>query len=290
MQNDITVEEFAAADTQLIFHTPAVRTRIFIVVALMLALYDYALMLDYEASSVYLENTLVFRKDLPSLGFHQIKQIKCPLYYGWEVAASLIAVYCAEFTTIPIMAVAAGAPKSDQRLHLGPYVITPEDHTLLSGCYILRIKSIGGKIVHILMWLPSLVFETTLCAFMLYKAWTARYGKGSHDSLLIQIIIRDSITYFVTIFVVLLSNCLMWVYAPLPNGEVLLGLTIAVPSMMCSRLLLNMREAYFRTGDNRSRVLTHAPIEFIHGKTDRSAGSTSASNTVYDSSRQMSDH
>ncbi|KAF8574855.1 hypothetical protein K439DRAFT_1641916 [Ramaria rubella] len=94
-------------------------------------------------------------------------------------------------------------------------------------------------------WVPPLVFEAILCFLMLFKAWTL-YRRDWKDPLL-SVIIRDSVLYFLTMFAVLLGNCLFWALSgvvPSSLPDVAVNWSVAVPCALGSRLLLNIRERY----------------------------------------------
>jgi len=120
-----------------------------------------------------------------------------------------------------------------------------------TGCYTIVPH------LYFLGWIPSLLFETLLCLLMLYKAW--RTYKDDWRSPLMNLIIRDSVLYFLTFATVLLLNCLMWVLHPQVVAEVALGWELAVPCALGSRLLLNVRERYFKEETLASLSLSGIP-------------------------------
>jgi len=113
------------------------------------------------------------------------------------------------------------------------------DKLAIGGCFLVDAK--GPYFV----WIPALIFETILCLLMLYKAWGV-YTDNWRNPLLV-LLIRDSAIYFSTIFTVLLVNCLLW-GVPKPTALLFAATSwsIALPCTVGSRILLNLREEYFK--------------------------------------------
>jgi len=128
----------------------------------------------------------------------------------------------------------------------------PRPFPELAGCFV------GAQPpLYFLTWIPALAFESVLCFLMLYKAW--RMHKDEYSSALLNLIIRDSVLYFLTIFATLLLNCLIWALASENFLEIALGWAVALPCALGSRLLLNMRERMYR--EETSQRSPHAGIE-----------------------------
>ncbi|KAF8526778.1 hypothetical protein JB92DRAFT_1033847 [Gautieria morchelliformis] len=98
------------------------------------------------------------------------------------------------------------------------------------------------------VWVSPLICQTVLCLFMLHRAWRTYMQNG--NSPLFHLIVRDSILYFLTMFPIQLFNCLVNFFDSSSlagaGGPWASAVTIAV----ASRLLLNMREEYFRRQEN----------------------------------------
>lgn len=122
---------------------------------------------------------------------------------------------------------------------VGPDMLRPTGPDGVKECSVIILHSF-----YTLVWLPALVFEIILCLLMLYKAWKLHQSQGRIA--LLDALIRDSIIYFLSIFAVLLINCLFWILSPQNFFEVAVSWALAVPCAMGSRLLLNIRERYFR--------------------------------------------
>ncbi|KDN50696.1 hypothetical protein RSAG8_01194, partial [Rhizoctonia solani AG-8 WAC10335] len=75
---------------------------------------------------------------------------------------------------------------------------------------------------------------------MLYKTVGHIRSKVTHTPV-IQLFVRDGVAYFAVMFCTLLSNALIWLLAPPGLLEAGIGFAIAVPTVMTSRILLNLR-------------------------------------------------
>ncbi|KAF8532282.1 hypothetical protein JB92DRAFT_2844052 [Gautieria morchelliformis] len=103
----------------------------------------------------------------------------------------------------------------------------------MTGCFVPTTSILFG-----LSFVPTMLNEVILCLFMLYQAWITY--KVEYGSRLLKILIRDSVLYFSSIFVILLTNCLILFFAPRSLVVIGFGWMYAVPSAMGSRLLLSM--------------------------------------------------
>ncbi|PIL34689.1 hypothetical protein GSI_03469 [Ganoderma sinense ZZ0214-1] len=118
------------------------------------------------------------------------------------------------------------------------------------GCYYTGIFSISA-----FFWLPALVYEPTLFLMVLWKAreedWLDHfrgYGTGilnkgfRNPGKLVKVLARDSLIYFVGIFIELVINTVIWAHYN-RYINVVVPWSGALPSILGSRLFLRMREA-----------------------------------------------
>ncbi|KAF8512515.1 hypothetical protein JB92DRAFT_278202 [Gautieria morchelliformis] len=147
----------------------------------------------------------------------------------------------------------------------------PRPQGFLAGCFVSAQPPL-----YFLTWVPALVCESILCLFMLYKAWTMYMNK--HNSVLLSLIIRDSVLYFLTVFATLLINCLVWAFASQNFLEVALSWAVAIPCSLGSRLLFNMQERMARP-ETSQRVSTFVEMETfrVEAPPGLSVGSTRSS-------------
>jgi len=93
-------------------------------------------------------------------------------------------------------------------------------------------------------WIPMLAFETLLCGLALYKGYetfrssTSPYRSGQR---LVNILIRDSVLYFLIMFATYLTNLLVWITASQNLLEVPIGFSVALSCVMGNRVILNVR-------------------------------------------------
>jgi len=107
-----------------------------------------------------------------------------------------------------------------------------------------------------LFWIPSLCFEGVLCGMVLWKAVTD-YNILDFDRPRVSgedLIVRDSVVYFLAAFAAYLTNCLVWRYGDARMGEVTVGFTVAVPTITIQRLLLHMQQYICVEGSTKGRT------------------------------------
>ncbi|KAF8480652.1 hypothetical protein JB92DRAFT_3040277 [Gautieria morchelliformis] len=94
-------------------------------------------------------------------------------------------------------------------------------------------------------WIPPLLFESFLIFLMLLKGWWI-YRSGAGFSMF-PLIMRDSLLYFFTIFLAFVANTIIWALPARLHLDFQIGISwaIAIPCVMSSRLLLNMRERFY---------------------------------------------
>ncbi|KZP20977.1 hypothetical protein FIBSPDRAFT_954157 [Athelia psychrophila] len=115
-------------------------------------------------------------------------------------------------------------------------------------------------------WIPILAFESLLCGMSIFRGFQAFrqrqsvFQSGKH---LMTILLRDSIVYFLIIFVTYLVNCLLWATGAVGLLEIPVGFTMAMSCVMGSRLVLNIRfmKRELELGiHNRQRNILHLPF------------------------------
>ncbi|KAF7979487.1 hypothetical protein HWV62_42325 [Athelia sp. TMB] len=115
-------------------------------------------------------------------------------------------------------------------------------------------------------WIPIITFESLLCGMAILRAVQGfRHHEPSFISgtRLITILLRDSIVYFLIIFLTYLVNLLLWSTGILGLIEVPVGFTMAMSCVMGSRLVLNVRymKRELELGiHSRQRNILHIPF------------------------------
>ncbi|TCD67436.1 hypothetical protein EIP91_012408 [Steccherinum ochraceum] len=92
-------------------------------------------------------------------------------------------------------------------------------------------------------WIPILISETLLCGLALWRGlqnYFARtvYGSGQR---LMDILIRDSFSYFIILFAVYLCNTVIFITGTPAQLESAIGYSVAMSCVMGNRLCLNVR-------------------------------------------------
>ncbi|KDQ58700.1 hypothetical protein JAAARDRAFT_34546 [Jaapia argillacea MUCL 33604] len=96
-------------------------------------------------------------------------------------------------------------------------------------------------------WLPICAFESILFAFALWKGLSFFFSSGEKwtGGTLTYVLFRDSISYFFLILMACVTNAVVWLTLPSTWLEVPEGYVTATYCIMGSRLMLNMRDAYY---------------------------------------------
>jgi len=110
---------------------------------------------------------------------------------------------------------------------------------VFTGCYLVNVPRIA-----VFSSVAGLINETMLFVMMLYKAWAL--WRENRRSPLLRTILRDSLLYYSTMFLVLLLNVVIWEASPLSVYESAIVWEEAIPCAIGSRLLLNIRTYYHR--------------------------------------------
>jgi len=115
-------------------------------------------------------------------------------------------------------------------------------------------------------WIPILTFESLLCGMAIMrgvKAFRDQESSFISGTQLITILLRDSIIYFIIVFLTYLTNLLLWSTGAIGLIEVPVGFTMAMSSVMGSRLVLNVRfmKRELELGiQDRHRDILHIPF------------------------------
>jgi len=259
------------SDANLLFTASLTATRFSTFASLAFLVYDHVLTLDAEIEFVWRRAwsfgkvMFIFNRyfGLAVLAFNSIVHFYhspthsqfCEIFRAWTGIAVMLAVMSAEVILMAriyavydrskrvliIMAVlfAVNIMSSAMIIFLSPPGGTRSPPKALPGCFV-----VDQAASFFICWIPAFTFETILFSMMLYRGWGTLTGKLS--SPLMNVVIRDSIVYFIIIFAALFANCLTWALSPQTFNVELSGCwTIASSCAFGSRLLLNIRERYF---------------------------------------------
>ncbi|KAF9456716.1 hypothetical protein BDZ94DRAFT_1241328 [Collybia nuda] len=105
-------------------------------------------------------------------------------------------------------------------------------------------------------WIPILFFESLLCSLALYKGFetfrsaSSAFRSGRH---LVDILVRDSVLYFLIMFATYLTCLLIWITARQTLLEIPIGFSVALSCVLGNRVILNVREVNRELEQARSR-------------------------------------
>ncbi|KAF8492111.1 hypothetical protein JB92DRAFT_3004519 [Gautieria morchelliformis] len=214
------------------------------VAALTMITYDYAITFDDEFEFVWKRPwslgkiLFLFNRYFGLLTFLSIW-----MAFSFGPSSPIYAVYnCSRRLLLIMIAFLVAAIASSSWLAISTLpTIAPMMVSNTPGCTLN-----GATPPHALFfWIPFLIFETFLVALMLCKGWRVYRSEGG--SRLLHLIIRDRYAYMASgpIFMALLANCIVWA-TPSLDPRTVACFAIALPCAMGCRLLLNMRESFYK--------------------------------------------
>ncbi|KAG1772195.1 hypothetical protein EV702DRAFT_1134542 [Suillus placidus] len=92
-----------------------------------------------------------------------------------------------------------------------------------------------------IFWTPALVLEPIICILVLKKVFLDRQQRSE----LTTFLACDSLLYFLVIFMELVGSTIVWAQYP-SYVDLFMPWSVAFPSLLCSRLLLNTRGRFVR--------------------------------------------
>lgn len=116
------------------------------------------------------------------------------------------------------------------RVERFPVISTP------AGCLFEGLTPISA-----IFWTPALILEPIICILVLKKVFLDR----QQPSALATFLACDSLLYFLIIFMELVGSTIVWARYP-TYIDIFMPWSVALPSLLCNRLLLNMRGRFAR--------------------------------------------
>ncbi|KAI0826702.1 hypothetical protein BC628DRAFT_1319920 [Trametes gibbosa] len=110
-------------------------------------------------------------------------------------------------------------------------------------------------------WIPMLVSESILCGLALlrgFKAYSPGVNMFQNGKRIIEILVRDSLFYFVIIFATYLINTILFFTRPDSEVEIPIGFAVALSVVLSNRLCLNVR-GYIRDEDSLLSIASLPP-------------------------------
>ncbi|TFK47651.1 hypothetical protein OE88DRAFT_1665915 [Heliocybe sulcata] len=96
-------------------------------------------------------------------------------------------------------------------------------------------------------WIPTLAFESLLCALALYRAFkdfrsrSTVFQSGRH---IVKVLIRDSVIYYLIMFATYFANLVIFLTGTPGVLESGIGFSVTMSCVMGSRLCLNIRNVH----------------------------------------------
>ncbi|KAG1828853.1 hypothetical protein EV424DRAFT_1384163 [Suillus variegatus] len=135
------------------------------------------------------------------------------------------------------------------RVERFPVVSTP------AGCLFDGLAPLSA-----IFWTPALILEPIICILVIKKVFLDRQQRSE----LATFLARDSLLYFLVIFIELMGSTIVWARYP-SYIDLFMPWSIALPSLLCNRLLLNMRGRFARPGSEP--VHSSLVIELVNLRT-----------------------
>lgn len=107
-------------------------------------------------------------------------------------------------------------------------------------------------------WIPIMTCEALLCALVIFKAvrgWRRRENLRDSGKALVTVLIRDSIFYFLVLFVVYLTNTIIFVGGDAVRIEAAVNYAVSMSCVIGNRLCLNVRGMIWKDEDV---IVTHS--------------------------------
>ncbi|KAI0341100.1 hypothetical protein BDW22DRAFT_1485579 [Trametopsis cervina] len=129
-------------------------------------------------------------------------------------------------------------------------------------------------------WMSILIIESILLGLSVYKGWqTHQSGLGGG---LMGVLTRDSIFYYLVIFLVYGMNMIFWFLNILTLDEFGTGFAFTISSVLANRLLISVRERYYMARSELEDFNTFTSMHFQSAPGERA--DTIALGTLQDQS------
>jgi len=113
-------------------------------------------------------------------------------------------------------------------------------------------------------WLPILVYNTAILALFIYKGRHAfRNSKIAHVNLL-HTVYRKSFVNFLGIFIAYFLCCVLWLAGDFSLGQIPVGFALSFSITNSTRLLINIRHAYYSREEVELNIRPNTPIIYAN--------------------------
>jgi len=125
------------------------------------------------------------------------------------------------------------------------------------------------------LWVPIIGYDSIILALFLFKAvkawWT---GSWSQQFGVLQMIYKHSLMNFLAIFAAYLTSAIMWTHANPALAQIPVCFAISFSIVNCTRLLINIRRAFFMHPDAIDYPGFYPPVMFASHTSPRAASPT----------------
>jgi len=212
----------------------------------------------FALSSVLVNNYALFS---PSL-----TDSFCSHFFHWQGWTGLIACMIAEVILQMRLYALYFLNKKVLAAMITSFIVSSSLSATVMGTVLSKVKARAHRVPGVtfcvpdqvgdhfyLFWIPILVFESLLVGLALFRGFQAVLS--SDGSLfrsgrqLVNVLIRDSVLYFMVMFATYLTNLLVWIGASPNLLEVPIGFSVAMSCVLGNRIILNVR----RTAEQAKR-------------------------------------
>ncbi|KAF4616472.1 hypothetical protein D9613_008434 [Agrocybe pediades] len=132
---------------------------------------------------------------------------------------------------------------------LGLFAASGQTQIQVPTGFMCNPQSLG---VHLkLVWVPALAFDALLCGLVVHQVLKSHMISldeedtvflGTRRQPLVMLLMRDSVVYFIATCITYLTCTLFMALAPPHLEGVPLGCAMVIPPILCSRMMMNIRE------------------------------------------------
>ncbi|EPQ50397.1 hypothetical protein GLOTRDRAFT_133950 [Gloeophyllum trabeum ATCC 11539] len=223
----------------------------------------------YVLASVIFNNYVLFtthlsdsdfsfnRSHMHSLSLHGNSCVK---WFRWQGTTGLLVSMIAEIILQLRLYALYHLNRRVLVLMCGAFLVSAGTAAVIMGTVLARISAHSGLIPGLpfcipvnvpswfyTFWIPTLGFESLLCALALFRAFkdfrsrTSLFQSGRH---IVKILIRDSVIYYLIMFATYFTNLIIFLTGNVGVLESGIGFAVTMSCVMGSRLCLNIRDVH----------------------------------------------
>ncbi|EPQ50400.1 hypothetical protein GLOTRDRAFT_133953 [Gloeophyllum trabeum ATCC 11539] len=219
----------------------------------------------YVLASVIFNNYVLFTTHLSdsvhSYNFRpSLAANSCVTWFRWQGTTGLLVSMIAEIILQLRLYALYHLNRRVLVLMCGAFLVSAGTAAVIMGMVLARISAHSGLIPGLpfcipvnvpswfyTFWIPTLGFESLLCALALFRAFkdfrsrTSLFQSGRH---IVKILIRDSVIYYLIMFATYFTNLVIFLTGNVGVLESGIGFAVTMSCVMGSRLCLNIRDVH----------------------------------------------